>query len=82
MTAPTASAAGERDVSPARATQVAARSMRRCRTIRGMTDFRVVRAITVPAGVSIQYAEQRVRDNDIYLLLVTDDRNVILGLIT
>jgi CBS domain containing-hemolysin-like protein len=47
-----------------------------------MTDFLAVRAITVPASVSIQYAYQRMRSNRIHLLLVTDDRNVILGLIT
>jgi CBS-domain-containing membrane protein len=47
-----------------------------------MTDFRAVRAITVPASLSIEYARQRMRSNRIHLLLVTDDRNTILGLIT
>ena len=47
-----------------------------------MTDFRTVRAITVPATVSIEYARQRMRSNRVHLLLVTDDRNTILGLIT
>lgn len=47
-----------------------------------LTDFRVVRAITVPSSVSIEYARQRMRSNRIHLLLVTDDRNAILGLIT
>jgi len=47
-----------------------------------MTDFRLVRAITVPASVSIEYARQRMRSNRIHLLLVTSDRNTILGLIT
>ncbi len=47
-----------------------------------MTDFRVVRAITVPATVSMEYAAQRMRVNRIHLLLVTDERNAILGLIT
>jgi Mg2+/Co2+ transporter CorC len=47
-----------------------------------MTDFRVVRAITVPAGVSMEYAAQRMRANRIHLLLVTDENNAILGLIT
>lgn len=47
-----------------------------------MTDFRTVRAITIPASVSIRNAEQRMRSNRIHLLLVTDDRNVIVGLIT
>ncbi|HEX8009531.1 MAG TPA: hypothetical protein VF814_01105 [Casimicrobiaceae bacterium] len=35
-----------------------------------MTDFRTIRAITVPASVSIQYAQQRMRSNRIHLLLV------------
>jgi Mg2+/Co2+ transporter CorC len=47
-----------------------------------MTDFRLVRAITVPASVSMEYAAQRMRVNRIHLLLVTDERNAILGLIT
>jgi CBS domain containing-hemolysin-like protein len=47
-----------------------------------MTDFRRVRAITVPATVSMDYASQRMRANGVHLLLVTDERNVILGLIT
>jgi Mg2+/Co2+ transporter CorB len=47
-----------------------------------MTDFRRVRAITVPATVSIDYASQRMRANRVHLLLVTDERNTILGLIT
>jgi CBS domain containing-hemolysin-like protein len=47
-----------------------------------LTDFRVVRAITVPSSVSVEYACQRMRSNRIHLLLVTDDRNTILGLIT
>ena len=47
-----------------------------------MTDFRSVRAITIPASVSMDYASQRMRANRIHLLLVTDERNVILGLVT
>lgn len=47
-----------------------------------MTDFRRVRAITIPASASMEYASQRMRNNGIHLLLVTDDANVILGLIT
>jgi CBS domain-containing protein len=47
-----------------------------------MTDFRMVRAITVPASVSMEYAAQRMHANRIHLLLVTDERNAILGLIT
>jgi len=47
-----------------------------------MTDFRRVRAITVPAAVSMDYAAQRMRANRVHLLLVTDERNTIVGLIT
>ena len=47
-----------------------------------MTDFRRVRAITVPATVSMDYASQRMRANRVHLLLVTDERNTIVGLIT
>ena len=47
-----------------------------------MTDFRQVRAITVPATVSMDYASERMRANRVHLLLVTDERNTIVGLIT
>ena len=47
-----------------------------------MTDFRRIRAITVPASVAMHYAFQRMRANSVHLLLVTDQRNIILGLIT
>jgi CBS domain-containing protein len=47
-----------------------------------MTDFRRVRAITVPATVSMDYASERMRANRVHLLLVTDERNTIVGLIT
>ena len=47
-----------------------------------MTDFRRVRAITVPATVTMEYAHERMRANRIHLLLVTDEQNAILGLIT
>jgi len=47
-----------------------------------MTDFRRVRAITVPATVSMDYASERMRANRVHLLLVTDERNTIIGLIT
>jgi CBS domain containing-hemolysin-like protein len=47
-----------------------------------MTDFQSVRAITVPASVSMDYALERMRANHVHLLLVTDERNTILGLIT
>lgn len=47
-----------------------------------MTDFRRVRAITVPATVSMDYASERMRANHVHLLLVTDEHNTIVGLIT
>ena len=47
-----------------------------------MTDFGRVRAITVPATVSMDYASERMRVNGVHLLLVTDERNTIVGLIT
>jgi CBS domain containing-hemolysin-like protein len=47
-----------------------------------MTDFRRVRAITVPLSVPVDYARQRMRANGVHLLLVVDDRNTVLGLIT
>lgn len=47
-----------------------------------MTDFRRVRAITVPPTVTADFAHQSMRANGVRLLLVVDDRNVLLGLIT
>jgi CBS domain containing-hemolysin-like protein len=47
-----------------------------------MTDFEVVRAITVPPSVTMDYARERMRANRVHLLLVTDEANVIVGLIT
>jgi CBS domain containing-hemolysin-like protein len=47
-----------------------------------MTDFQRVRAITVPDSVSMDHASHRMRANRVHLLLVTDDRNIILGLVT
>jgi CBS-domain-containing membrane protein len=47
-----------------------------------MTDFRIVRAITVPPSVTMDYARERMRANRVHLLLVTDEANVIVGLIT
>lgn len=47
-----------------------------------MTDFRRVRAITVPVSVSMEYAAQRMRANGVHLLLVTDESNLVLGLVT
>lgn len=47
-----------------------------------MTDFRRVRAITVAPGAPMDYARQRMRANGVHLLLVVDERNVLLGLVT
>lgn len=47
-----------------------------------MTDFKQVRALTVPPSVSMDYAYQRMASNKVRLLLVVDDRNTILGLVT
>lgn len=47
-----------------------------------MTDFRRVRAITVAPGAQMDYARQRMRANGVHLLLVVDERNGLLGLIT
>jgi CBS domain-containing protein len=47
-----------------------------------MTDFRRVRVLTVPPGVTMEYAYQRMIHNGVRLLLVADDHNRVLGLIT
>lgn len=47
-----------------------------------MTDFKRVRAITVPASATMDYADGRMRANRVHLLLVVDDRNCVRGLIT
>ena len=47
-----------------------------------MTDFRRVRAISVPASVSMEFAAQRMRANRVHLLLVVDENNRMLGLVT
>jgi len=47
-----------------------------------LTDFRSVRAITVPPTVTADFAHESMRANGVRLLLVVDDRNVLLGLIT
>jgi CBS domain-containing protein len=47
-----------------------------------MTDFRRVRAITVAPDAQMDYARQRMRANGVHLLLVVDERNGLLGLIT
>jgi len=50
--------------------------------IRAMTDLRQVRALTVSPGVSMDAAYQRMRVNGVRMLLVADERNVIVGLIS
>lgn len=47
-----------------------------------MTDFSRVRAITVPPSMTMEYAAARMSANRVHLLLVVDDRNRVLGLIT
>lgn len=47
-----------------------------------MTDFRRVRAITVPVSMTMEFAAQRMRSNRVHLLLVTDENNLVLGLVT
>lgn len=50
--------------------------------VRVMTDFKQVRALTTPPGVSMEYASQRMAVNRVRLLLVVDHHNRLLGLIT
>lgn len=50
--------------------------------IRVMTDLRQVRALTASTGVSMDAAYQRMRVNGVRMLLVVDERNVIVGLIS
>jgi len=50
--------------------------------IRVMTDFRMVRALTVPPVVTMDSAYERMRVNGVRLLLVVDEANRIDGLIT
>jgi len=50
--------------------------------IRVMTDLRQVRALTVSSGVSMDASYQRMRVNGVRMLLVVDERNVIVGLIS
>jgi len=47
-----------------------------------MTDFHQVRALTVPSGVPMDSAYQRMRVNGVRMLLVVDEGNRIDGLIT
>jgi CBS domain containing-hemolysin-like protein len=47
-----------------------------------MTDFTRVRAITVAPGMTMHYALQRMIQNRVRLLLVVDEHNRLLGLIT
>jgi CBS-domain-containing membrane protein len=50
--------------------------------IRVMTDLRQVRALTASPGVSMDASYQRMRVNGVRMLLVVDERNVIVGLIS
>lgn len=47
-----------------------------------MTDFRQVPAITVEPGVSIEWALQRMKECGVRMLLVTNPRHQVMGLIT
>lgn len=47
-----------------------------------MTDLRQVRALTASSGVSMDASYQRMRVNGVRMLLVVDERNVIVGLIS
>jgi len=50
--------------------------------LRVMTDFRTVRALTVPPGVPMDSAYQRMLVNGVRMLLVVDEKNLIVGVIT
>lgn len=47
-----------------------------------MTDFRVVRAITTPPSVPIDVALENMKTSGVRLLLVTDENDHIVGVIT
>lgn len=47
-----------------------------------MTDFRQVTAVTIEPGVSIEWALQRMKEQDVHLLLVTNSRQQVVGLVT
>ncbi len=50
--------------------------------ILSMTDFRQVSALTCEPGASIEWALLRMKEAGVRLLLVTDTRDAVLGLIT
>ena len=50
--------------------------------IRVMTDLRKISAITIRPEISIEIATQRMKQRGVRMLLVTDDREDIIGLIT
>ena len=50
--------------------------------VEAMTDFRRVRVVTVPPDVTMEYSYQRMKYNGVRLLLVVDEQNRVLGLIT
>jgi len=47
-----------------------------------MTDFKVVRAVTTPPTVTIDEALENMKTAGVRLLLVTDERDEIIGIIT
>ncbi len=47
-----------------------------------MTDLRKVNAVTIEADVTIEAASKRMKQRGVRLLLVADDHDVIIGLIT
>ncbi|MGA7179309.1 MAG: CBS domain-containing protein [Thiobacillaceae bacterium] len=50
--------------------------------IRVMTDLRKISAITIRPEISIEIASQRMKQRGVRMLLVTDDKDDIVGLIT
>jgi CBS-domain-containing membrane protein len=50
--------------------------------VRVMTDLRKISAITIRPEISIEIASQRMKQRGVRMLLVTDDKDDIVGLIT
>jgi CBS domain-containing protein len=50
--------------------------------IKVMTDFRSVRPVTVSAGENLQFARRKMIEHGVRLLLVTDLRGLLAGLVT
>jgi CBS domain-containing protein len=50
--------------------------------IKVMTDFRSVRPVTVSAGENLQFARRKMIEHKVRLLLVTDQRGLLAGLVT